>query len=105
MGINQKYPKSVNSNSRYKTGTISGLLGNESCVTMDYKEDVSFIDIFDDLCANGNLKLLRSHVRGEHMIVAIDNMSSSVFGNIATSVKIDYTQIDETKSKQISIEV
>lgn len=105
LGINQKYPKSVRGDTNFKTGKISGLLGNISCITGDYDEGLFLIDEFDTFCANGNLKLLRSDIKGEYMIVDIDNMSSSVFGQVATNINVGYTQIDDTIRKQISIEV
>lgn len=105
LGVNQKYPKSIRGNANFKTGKISGLLGNISCVTGDYEEGIFLINKFDTFCGNGNLKLLRSDTKGENMIVDIDTMSSSVFGQVATTINVGYTQIDDIDRKKISIEV
>lgn len=104
-GIGQKYPKSVRGTSNFKTGQVSGLLGNVSCTSGEYEESLYLIEDFDSFCANGKLKLLRSSVKGEQLIADIDKMGSIEYGQVATSVNLSYTQIDDITKKQISIEV
>ena len=104
IAINQKYPKSVRGKARFKTGSVSGLIGGISR-SDDYIENVFDVDNFDDFCANGNLKLLRSSTKGECLICDIDSFASSVFGYDATMIQVSYTQIDDITGKQISAEV
>ncbi len=104
QAVNQKYPKSVRGKSNFKTGSVSGLLGHVSCYD-DYAEDISTADKWDEFCGNGNLKLLRGNVSAENIIADIDKMTTSLYGHTATLTNIGYTQIDDLKHKQISIEV
>ena len=104
LGINQKYPKAIRGSSDYKTGSVTGLLGKVSCKTGDYVESLLDIDNFEHFCNSGNLKLLRSSMRGENMIVDIDSMSSSEFTQSVTTVRFSYIQIDDIIEKQINIE-